>query len=108
MKKQKAKLRDVLELCDRCLPDTWISGYDDIRPDGAENVRLCFMAEQETHIETYVTHPLLIPWYDCEVESIGVDDDVLEIWLDFEPFWKKMIGKGEDYGQERGTTEDHV
>lgn len=93
MLKEKATLRDVLALCDRTLPDGWVQGYDNILPDGAENIRLCFMSEQETHIETYVTHPILIPWYDCEVDSIGVDDDFLEIWLDYVPFWKKMIRK---------------
>lgn len=88
----KMKLRDILALCNSSLPDGRLMGFENILPEGDENVRLCFMSEKETHIETYSSHPVLIPWYDCEVDSIGVDDDTLEIWLDYVPYWQKMIG----------------
>lgn len=91
----KKTLREVLELLDSSLPDKYQYSFEDIRPDGAEDVRICFMSESETWIETYATHPMLIPWYDCEVDSVGAEGDALNIWLDYVPFWKQMIGHKE-------------
>lgn len=86
-------LRDVLALIYDTdpLPDQW-QDFNDIRPNAGNDIKLCFMSESETHITTYSRHPMLIPWYDCPVKSIGVDDDLLEIWPDYEPFVRDMVG----------------
>lgn len=106
MYKPKFKLRDVLELIcgsSEPLPDTWVNGFENIKPDSTYMVCLCFMCEEETWVKTYPTHPLLIPWYDCMVVSITpTDEDTLEIWLDYEPFVKNMIGLKEDEDGKNG------
>ncbi len=107
MYKPKFKLRDVLELLlgsSEPLPDTWVKGFENITPDSTYMVRLCFMCEEETWITTYPEHPLLIPWYDCMVTSVTpAGGDTLEIWLDYEPFVKNMIGLKEDEDGKNGT-----
>ena len=80
-------LRDVLEYyCTDTLPDKW-TAWDDIRPNTVYRVRLAFMSEDETHVETYPTHPMLIPWYACPVDSFDVDGkDTLRVWLRYERY----------------------
>ena len=93
--REKMKLRTVLELLEHidALPDQWKGHWDDIRPNSSYKIRLCFMCEEETWICTYPLHPFLIPWYDCDVTSISPsDEDTLDIWLDYIPFWQKQIG----------------
>lgn len=87
-------LREVLQLYVgqyEPLPDTW-KKWDDIRPQSVYYVMLCFMSEEETWVKTTVTHPILIPFYDCEVMSIQPDKDyTLQIWLKHEEFIPKLI-----------------
>lgn len=84
-------LRDVLLLLEEVyspLPDAWET-WEDCRPISDHKVKIAFMCEEETHILTYPTHPILIPWYDCPVESIGpTKSDTLLIFLSYE----KWIG----------------
>ena len=87
------KLRDVLHLFDNSveLPDKW-KRFDDIRPNNDALITLCFMCEEETWVKTYSGHPLLIPWYDCEVTSIyATGENEFQIWLKYEPFLKEML-----------------
>lgn len=90
-------LRDILALYadgDR-LPDGW-QKFDNICPDSVYKIRLAFMSEDETHIETYPTHPMLIPWYGCPVSAIDVDGEyVLRVWLAYEEWLPEMIEKWE-------------
>ena len=91
----KMKLRTVLELLDHTevMPDKRQAKWEDIRSGSSYKIRLCFMCEEETWICTYPHHPILIPWYDCDVTSISpYDEDTLDIWLDYIPFWQKQIG----------------
>lgn len=91
--KQKYTLRDVLALyVDRgSLPDGR-QKFDNILSDSVYRVRLAFMSEDETHIETYPTHPILIPWYGCPVLAIDVDDNyVLRVWLAYEDWLPDQI-----------------
>lgn len=87
-------LREVLQLYVgqyEPLPDTW-ENWNDIRSLSCYRVCLCFMSEDETWVKTTVTHPILIPFYDCEVMSIQPDaNDTLQIWLKHEGFIPKLI-----------------
>lgn len=87
-------LREVLQLyvgLYEPLPDTW-KKWDDIRSQSVYYVMLCFMSEEETWVKATVTHPILIPFYDCEVMSIQPDKDyTLQIWLKYEEFIPKLI-----------------
>ena len=93
--KHKFTLRDVLELYGGegyPLPDTWAGNdFKEIRPDGGDAVKLCFMCESETHIAAYASHPILIPWYECPVSSIDVKDEALQIWLDYEQWLPEKV-----------------
>jgi len=94
-------LREVLQLyvgLYEPLPDTW-KEWDDIRSQSVYYVMLCFMSEEETWVKATVTHPILIPFYDCEVMSIQPDKGyTLQIWLKYEEFIPKLI--------ERNTEDD--
>lgn len=92
MNKPKIKLRDVLALLDTSepLPDEWQEGWADIRNNNGTKVSLRFMCEEETWVETYSSHPILIPWYDCEVQALHTEDDFsIGIWLEYEAFLKE-------------------
>lgn len=89
------KLRDILALLDTSepLPDEWKEGFDDIRNNNGNDVSIRFMCEEETWVKTYSSHPILIPWYDCEVEALHTEDDYsIGIWLNYVPYLRKMIG----------------
>ena len=85
-------LREVLEklASTESLPDELDDWYN-IKPNSGYNVKLCFMAEEETYVTTYPEHPILIPWYDCTVASIEPEENVLCIWLDYEGYLKKKV-----------------
>ena len=85
-------LREVLDqVASDTLPDVW-EKWDDIRPRSVFKIQLCFMSEEETWIVAYAEHPILIPFYDCEVCGIHPDDEyVLNIWLKYEQFMPKLI-----------------
>jgi hypothetical protein len=96
MKKPTIKLRDVLALLDTSdpLPDEWLEGWADIRNNNSTDVSIRFMCEEETWIKTYSGHPILIPWYDCEVEALHTEDDFsIGIWLKYEDFLRQMLGR---------------
>lgn len=74
------------------LPDEWDS-VDDFRPQSVFKINLCFMSEEETWIETYWEHVILIPWYDCKVIGFNADEKyTLNVWLDYEGFLAEMKG----------------
>lgn len=78
------KTQDVIEL-------------DTILPSQIKNVTICFMCEEETWINTYPEHPILLPFYDCPVLDIAaVGDNKLEIWLDYEKFLDKLVARNTD------------
>lgn len=85
-------LRDVLEkiVCTETLPDERDDWYN-IKSDTIYKVKICFMSEDETHVLTYPEHPILIPWYGCEVESFEPEGETLVIWLDYESYLKKKV-----------------
>jgi len=75
------------------LPDEW-EVWEDIRPHSVFKLRLCFMSEEETWIDCYRDHVILIPWYDCKVLGFNADEKfTLNIWLDYENFVKDKIVK---------------
>ena len=83
------------------LPDEWES-WDDFRPHSVCRILLCFMSEEETWIEAYRDHVMLIPWYDCKVVGFNADDKfILQVWLAYEDFLKeyKQINAKEDDDQ---------
>lgn len=98
------KLRAVLKMlvCGADLPDERDDWYN-IKPDGSYKVRLCFMSEDETWVETYPEHPILIPWYDSTVESFGPEGDVLEVFIDYDEYLKKKVL---ETGEWKGADED--
>ena len=100
MTSKKITLRQVLQLLDGQdgLPDGWVDWHD-IRPDGGRGISLRFMCEQETWIDTYATHPILIPWYECPVESLDSDDDQTVIWLDYEDFVQEVVKQNHETQQ---------
>lgn len=87
-------LREVLQLYVgqyEPLPDTW-ENWNDIRPMSCYRVCLCFMSEEETWVKASVTHPILIPFYDCEVMSIQPDRSyTLQVWLKYEDYIPKLL-----------------
>ena len=63
------------------LPSEW-QCWDDIRPGSVFRIMLCFMSEEETWIECYRNHPILIPWYDCKVIGFNAaENNTLNVWL---------------------------
>lgn len=73
------------------LPDEW-EEWDDFRPQSVFKINLCFMSEEETWIEAYRDHVILIPWYDCKV--IGFDaceKYTMNVWLDYGDYMPKLI-----------------
>lgn len=87
-------LREVLTamIPEEPLPDEWDS-WDDFRPQSVFKIMLCFMSEEETWIEAYRDHVILIPWYDCKVTGFYADEKyTMNIWLDYEDYiskWKR-------------------
>ena len=90
------KLKNILSLIlnNDPLPDKW-ADWEDIRPTTVFKVRLRFMSEEETTVETYPEHPFLIPWYDCPVTAISPEGDALEIWLAYTAFLPALCKEGE-------------
>ena len=77
------------------LPDTW-NFWEDIRPHSVYKVMLCFMSEEETWIECYRNHPILIPWYDCKVLGFNADQNyTLNIWLSYESFLHQKLNNSD-------------
>ncbi len=54
----------------------------DIRPNSDYEVSIRFMSENETWIQTYPEHPILVPYYQSKVDAITpVDDKAIAIWI---------------------------
>lgn len=89
------KLIDILELYSQEMPNLEHTNWDDIRPDNdVRKITLCFMCEQETWVTTYPEHPILIPFYECEVESIDVvEENTLRVWLSYEKYMPILLKK---------------
>lgn len=76
----------------------------DSRPNCVFTITICFMCEEETWETVNIASEILVPWYDCEVNSIqGSDknDDIL-VWLEDTEYIKqhwahhiKWMEKGE-------------
>lgn len=56
--------------------------------DSCFTVRL--MIDIDDFIEFDIQSPLLIPWYDCTVDSFApCETNTLEVWLDWQEYLKK-------------------
>ena len=89
-------LYEVLKLLNRAdeMPDKILNHDDNILPVGSVKIRLCFMCEEETWIETYPSHPVLIPLYNYPVLNIRpTDENVLEIWIDYMKWYEERSYK---------------
>lgn len=87
----KMALREILVLLEgeNEMPDN-MTKFDNILPGSIFRVNICFMSEEETWINTYAAHPVLIPWYGCQVGGIQpAGNSTLNIWLNYEPFLEK-------------------
>lgn len=83
-------LREVLQAMEPedLLPDEW-DKWDDFRPQSVFKIMLCFMSEEETWIEAYRNHVILVPWYDCKVIGFYADEQhTMNVWLAYEDFMK--------------------
>lgn len=81
-------LRDVLVAMEpeSPLPDEW-TDWDNFTPQSVFKIMLCFMSEEETWIEAYRDHVMLIPWYSCKVLGFNADEKyTMNIWLDYDDF----------------------
>ncbi len=78
------------------LPDKW-ERWGDIRPGSVYKILLCFMCEEETWIECYRDHVILIPWYECKVLGFNAGDkpNTLQVWLDYANFIERVINDAE-------------
>lgn len=85
------KLIDILKLIDH--DGVPITDSTDVRDatKGSAKVSIRFMSEEETWTTLYPGHPLLLPFYDCEVESIDSESGITVIWLEYENYLKKFI-----------------
>lgn len=74
------------------LPDEW-EEWDDFRPQSVYKILLCFMSEEETWIEAYRDHVMLIPWYDCKVLGFYAGDEkyTMQVWLAYDEYIPKLI-----------------
>ena len=66
----------------------------DTRPQSVFEVTICFMCEEETWLTCNIQNELLIPWYDCEVESIQPDDrngNAICVWLKDEEYLRERF-----------------
>lgn len=101
-------VRDVLKNVSNVegLPDEWQSDDDIKAYKGGETcsrfVTLRFSAEDDSSVTLYADHPMLIPFYDAEVEGMHaevVDEEFvsLVIWIDMADYaakkgWLKRNG----------------
>ena len=54
----------------------------DCRPISVFKVTICPMCEEETWVTFSTSSSLLVPWYECEVQSITPEDDeTIQVWL---------------------------
>ena len=63
----------------------------DTRPQSVFEVTICFMCEEETWLTCNIQNEILIPWYECEVESIQPDDrnrNAICVWLKDDEYLK--------------------
>ncbi len=67
--------------------------FGDCRSDTTLKVTLCFMSEEETWVTMELSSPLLVPFYDTEIESLDPRDNEMLIWIadeDWFPTWGKI------------------
>ena len=66
-------------------------------------IRLYISCEDYMTVDVYPEHPMLIPFYDCEVECIEpVDKDIIGVWLLIRDYMPALVGKL------KGTTESEA
>lgn len=90
-RRETVKLREILVLIEgeTEMPDNH-KDFTGILPNSVFRMNICFMAEEETWINTYAAHPILMPWYDCPVAYIQPDEkNTLNIWLKYKDFLEK-------------------
>ena len=69
-------------------------GAIDSRPQSVFCVTICFMCEEETWLTCNIQNEILVPWYDCEVNSIHPgDDNSICVWLKDEEYLKEHFAK---------------
>lgn len=95
-KERSITLRELLMAMEpsELLPDEW-EVWDNFKNRSVFRIRLCFMAEEETWIEAYRDHIILIPWYDCKVYGFNASDEkfVLDVWMKYEEYIKVLLGR---------------
>lgn len=102
------KLYDVLDSIER--PDFPVKLCRNVNgrlvmnsiPNSEFRVNICLECEEETWVNASVTNPILIPWYDCEVNNFSPsEENTLNIWIDYEEYiykkgWMKVEGEEND------------
>lgn len=102
------KLRDVLyKIAGKgYLPLPVIDKEIHIGHDTCFNIRL--MIDVDDYVEFDVQSPLLIPWYDCYVDSFApCETNTLEVWIDWQEYLKKYYISYLDYAKEDKTDEEN-
>lgn len=82
------KLKELLRLIEsddefipRVIEDNGHKSID-CRPNSIFKITICPMCEEETWLTLSIYHPILVPWYSCEVYGITpLDDESIQVWL---------------------------
>ncbi len=82
------KLKELLRLIEaddefipRVIEDNGRKSID-CRPNSVFEITICPMCEEETWLTLSIYHPILVPWYSCEVFAITPQDDkTIQVWL---------------------------
>lgn len=70
----------------------------DCRPNSVFKVTICPMCEEETWVTFSTSSSLLVPWYECEVQSISPEDDeTIQVWLKDDDFLLKNYPEDINY-----------
>lgn len=94
------RLIDVLHLIDKheAPKATYMRKSDlggdiraDLHSDISDMVTLCFDSDDDTWIESPINHPVLIPWYDCNVYAIEGYEKGIKAWLDYDQYTEDML-----------------
>ena len=98
-RKRAITLRELLVAMEpsELLPDEW-ENVDNFLPQSVYKIRLCFMSEEETWIETYRNHVILVPWYDCKVYGFNASGDefTMDVWLKYEEYIKLLAKRKQE------------
>lgn len=95
------KLREILALIDgeeempdnfKVLPDDF-KPFEDLRAASNTRVNIFFGHGPDARVHTYASHPILIPWYNCPVESVKPSrENSLDIFIKHAEFLDRGNG----------------